>query len=217
MKSNCRASIESGLLSFGHNFMNHWTHGWRIVLSAVLTGGLAIGCATAPAHSDAPPAAGPVQTSLRTGDQITVRIDTGNTGLQSVDAVIDENGEISLPLVNQIKATGLTPSGLAERIKANYVPRFYVHCTVTVLATVRFFYIGGEVRSPGRVNWTEDMTLMKAINTSGGFTDFASLRKVEIIRAKNKLIYNAEDIRQHPEHDVPIQPGDSVYVPRSIF
>jgi protein involved in polysaccharide export with SLBB domain len=160
-----------------------------------------------------------IETRLRTGDQLQVRIEAGNTATapQSIDVAIYENGENSKPLIGRIKAEGLTVGELAERIQANYVPRYYVRCNVTVLVTIRFFYVGGEVRAPGRYNWTEDVTLLKAINTSGGFTDYASRRKVEVARGKERKTFDCEDLRQHPEKDIAILPGDSIYVARSIF
>jgi protein involved in polysaccharide export with SLBB domain len=158
------------------------------------------------------------ETRLRVGDQLQVRLETVSTQLaQQIDTTIDENGEISLPLVGRIKAEGLTPSELAERIQANYVPRFYIRCNATVLTAIRFFYVGGEVRAPGRYNWSEDVTLLKAINTAGGFTDYANRRRVEVSRGKEKKTFNAEELRQHPEKDFAIRPGDSIYIPRSIF
>jgi polysaccharide export outer membrane protein len=158
------------------------------------------------------------ETRLRNGDQVTIRLDTGgNQPPQSLDVLIDGNGEISLPLIGRIKAGGSTPGDLGERIQASYVPRYYVHCNAAVLATVRFFYVGGEVRAPSRYNWTEDVTLLKAINTAGGFTDFANRRKVEVARDKGKQAFDCDELRQHPDKDVPIQPGDSIYIPRSLF
>jgi protein involved in polysaccharide export with SLBB domain len=161
------------------------------------------------------------QTLLRPGDQLTVRLDTSGTSMNSqpvgIELSVDENGDISLPLVGRVPAAGLTTSELAERIQASYVPRYYVHCTATVLAKDRFFYVGGEVRQPSRWPWTEDMTLMKAINTAGGFTDYANRGKVELTRGKTKQTFNCEDLRQNPAKDVAVQPGDSIYVPRSIF
>jgi protein involved in polysaccharide export with SLBB domain len=190
-----------------------------LALSACL---LAAACATdQPPRPAADPAGGTTESRLRSGDQVTVRLDTGgNTEIQRqppIETVIDENGEISLPLIGRVRAAGSTPSEVAERIQASYVPRFYVRCNATVLPTVRFFYVGGEVRGPGRYNWTEDVTILKAINTAGGFTDYANRRKVELARGKNKQTLDVEDIRQHPEKDVAVQPGDSIYVPRSIF
>jgi len=158
---------------------------------------------------------------LRPGDSLSIRIDAGPPTGQSptpVDLSIDDQGNIELPLVGQIKAAGLTASELAERIQSNYVPRYYVRCVASVLVAQRFFYVGGEVKTPGRFLWSEDTTLMKAINTASGFTDYANRRKVELARGKEPLqIFDCEDLMRHPAKDVPIRPGDTVTVPRSVF
>ena len=162
---------------------------------------------------------------MRVGDQLLINLDTGGTAIglgatqapQKLEVVIDENGEISLPLVGRIAAAGLTTSELSERIQANYVPRFYVRCSASALVAVRYFYVGGEVRAPGRYPWSADVTLLKSINTAGGFTDYANRNKVEVARGKENRVFNCEDLRRHPEKDVPIRPGDSIYVARSIF
>ena len=157
---------------------------------------------------------------LRTGDMMTVRIDTGGAQLSTPpasDLSVDEDGNISLPLVGPIKAAGLTTSELAERIQANYVPRYYVRCNATVLVAQRFFYVGGEVRNPGRFAWSDDTTLMKAINTASGFTDYANRQKVQLTRGGKVDVYNCEDLQRNPAKDPPIRPGDTVTVPRSIF
>ncbi len=203
----------------------------RIFLAVVWlsAGALFTGCGTTPGTTPAfTTAAGSAavtqdqagQTRLRRGDTVTVRLDTigqEDKGPQSIDTEIDENGEISLPLIGHIKGEGLTVGELSERIQANYVPRFYIHCNVTILTTVRFFYVGGEVRAPGRYNWSDDVTLLKAINTAGGFSDYANRTKVELARGKDKRVYDCEQLRQHPDQDVSVQPGDSIYVARSIF
>ena len=154
---------------------------------------------------------------LRSGDALTVRVDTGQPQVQQTDLSVDEDGEISLPLVGRIKAAGLSPSELAERIQANYVPRYYVRCTATVLVSQRFFYVGGEVRNPNRYLWSEDTSLLKAISTASGFTDYANRRKVQLIRGKEQQEFDCEELQRHPAKDVPIQPGDTITVPRSIF
>ena len=157
---------------------------------------------------------------LRPGDQIQVRLDfVGQPGatVQTLDLNVDEVGEISLPLVGHIKAVNLTPSELAERIQANYVPRYYVRCTAIVLVAQRFFYIGGEVRNPGRFPWSDDTTLMKAISTASGFTDYANRGKVELVHGTERHVYNCEDIQRNPAKDPPVRPGDTITIPRSIF
>jgi polysaccharide biosynthesis/export protein VpsN len=193
----------------------------RTFLTAVVIGLLVTGCgSTSPisrGHFGSSTESGS-ESHLRNGDQITVRLDVGGTAQpQAIEVAVDENGEISLPLVGRVSAAGATSSELAERIQASYVPRYYVRCSAIVLARDRFFYVGGEVRAPSRYPWTEDISLMKAINTAGGFTDYANRAKVEVTRGKTKQIFNCEDLRQHPAKDVAIQPGDAVYVPRSIF
>lgn len=198
---------------------------WGLLLLLAMA---AAGCGGGGRPSSANPApAGefgqPTENRLRVGDALEVRLVTssaragGQPAAEIVPVIVDENGEISLPLVGRIKAGGATPSELAERIQANYVPRFYVRCNVTVQVAARFFYVGGEVRASGRYPWTEDMTLLKAINAAGSFTDYANRTKVEIVRGREKMVENAEQIRQNPQHDVPIRPGDSIWVPRSIF
>jgi protein involved in polysaccharide export with SLBB domain len=195
----------------------------RSLLFLTVFGLLLTGCSTSDPSSAARQNFGNVgstgtESRLRIGDQITVRLDTGgNRQADMTECMIDEKGEISLPLIGHVQAAGATATELSERIQASYVPRYYVRCTATVLATVRFFYVGGEARAPGRYNWTEDVTLMKAINTAGGFTDYANRNKVEITRGKGKQVFNCDELRQHPSKDVPIQPGDTIYVPRSLF
>jgi polysaccharide export outer membrane protein len=212
--------------------------GRRITLAAIL--GLSAGCSTvndlfgwsnppksSARSSSASTAAAGVSDEeasgrLRTGDEIVIRIDAGAATATSAatpsDVIIDDQGYIELPLVGQIKAAGLTTSELAEHIQSNYVPRYYVRCAVSVLVAQRYFYVGGEVKNPGRFLWSEDTTLMKAINTASGFTDYANRRKVQLARGKELLqIFDCEELMRHPAKDVPVRPGDTVTVPRSIF
>lgn len=187
------------------------------LLLGVSVVGLLIGCSSPTAKSKVTTTE-EIAGRLRPGDQIQVRLDAGSaTAPQTIDATIDENGEISLPLVGHIKAAGLTQSELAESIQANYVPRYYVRCNATVLAAQRFCYIAGEVRSPGRFLWSDDMTLLKAISTAGGFTDYANRGKVELVRGKERQVYNCGDLQRNPGKDPLIRPGDTITVQRSIF
>ena len=215
--------------------------GWRITLVAIL--GLSAGCSTVndlfgrsnPPKSSVRPSSAVATTAtaagvsdeeasgrLRTGDEIVIHIDAGAatavSGVTPSDVTIDNQGNIELPLVGQIKAAGLTTGELAERIESNYVPRYYVRCAVSVIVAQRFFYVGGEVKNPGRFLWSEDTTLLKAINTASGFTDYANRRKVQLARGKEMLqIFDCEQLLRNPAKDVPIRPGDTVTVPRSVF
>jgi protein involved in polysaccharide export with SLBB domain len=221
---------------------NEWVvAGLRITLAVVLS--LSAGCSTvndllgrsnsskSPAQTTSAAATGATTTAgtdedvsgrLRTGDEIVVHVDAGAAtmamGGTPNDVIIDDQGNIELPLVGQIKAAGLTTSELAEHIQSNYVPRYYVRCTATVLVAQRFFYVGGEVRSPGRFPWSEDTTVMKAINTAGGFTDYANRGKVQLARGKEPLqVFDCQELQRNPAKDAPVRPGDTITVPRSVF
>jgi protein involved in polysaccharide export with SLBB domain len=195
------------------------------LLTAALT--LSLGCnllgGSSPARSSKNTVAtgeDEVSGRLRPGDELSIRVEAGPTqgaAATPSDVIINEDGEITLPLVGRIKAGGLTPSELGERIQANYVPRYYVRCTATVIVALRFFYIGGEVHNPGRFAWSEDTTLLKAINTAAGFTDYANRRKVQLVRGKRQQEFDCEELQRNPSKDVQVRPGDTITIPRSIF
>ena len=192
---------------------------WIFGFAVLVFGGLGCGTTTSTGPGNAiRESTTTAESRLRVGDQIQVRVETSTAQPPQVyDLSIDDGGELALPLIDRIKADGLTTFELAQQIQAAYVPRYYIRCVVNVLVSSRFFYVGGELRSPGRYPWTKDVTLLKAINTAGGFTDFANRGRVELTRGKDKQNFDCNDLRQHPEKDLPIQPGDSIYVPRSIF
>jgi len=181
---------------------------------------VATGCGSLSASPGRKRAAG-AETRLRVGDQLQIRLETGGqagAASQLLDVVVDENGQVSLPLIGAVAAAGKTSSELAEQVQSRYVPQFYVRCLVSILTAQRFFYVGGEVRSSGRFPWTEDITLLKAINTAGGFSDYANRGRVEVSReAGGKEVFNCENLRRNPAQDVPIRPGDRIEVPRSFF
>jgi len=81
----------------------------------------------------------------------------------------------------------------------------------------RFVNVGGAVRNPSRVAFTEDLTLLSAINAAGGFNDFADQRHVRLLRGSNVKIYDVRKFRRDPSLDVGLQPGDKVEVPQSFF
>ena len=82
--------------------------------------------------------------------------------------------------------------------------------------TARFVNVGGAVRNPARVPFTEDMTLLAAINAAGGFNDFADQKRVRLLRGSEvKFATSASFARS--SKDVHLQPGDRVEVPQSFF
>src|SRR6478672_12089309 len=100
---------------------------------------------------------------------------------------VDANGMVNMPYINKVRAEGLTPAQLASAIENGYKSAgIYTNPTITIVMQPqsRFVNIGGAVKSPMRVAFTEDMTLLTAINAAGGFNDFADQKRVRLLRGK---------------------------------
>lgn len=154
---------------------------------------------------------------LRPGDSLTIAL-LGIPDPTTHTAQIDEQGLVSLPYIGPVNAAGVTPSELAQRVRETYITRkFYTMLDVSVTVTERFVYIGGEVSQPGRVIWTPDLTLTKAIQAAGGFTLYAKETKVTLVRDQQAHDLNAKLAQRQPAQDPLLMPGDSIQVPRSPF
>ena len=163
------------------------------------------------------------QATLRIGDPIELKIGgvPQDEQLQVNNTyVVDSTGSISLPYINKVKAAGLTPSALARDVESAYrVGKIYTNPNVTIIMqpAARFVNIGGAVRQPSRVPFTEDMTLLTAINAAGGFNEFADQKRVRLLRGSKVQVFDVRQFRKNPEKDVPLQPGDRVEIPQTIF
>jgi len=77
--------------------------------------------------------------------------------------------------------------------------------------------IGGDVKSPQLLSYSPDLTVLRAINAAGGFTEYASPSKVKLLRHGQAIEVDVKAIRKNPSLDIPLQPGDSIEVPRTWF
>jgi polysaccharide export outer membrane protein len=163
------------------------------------------------------------QATLRVGDPVELKI--GGVPIEEQQQLnntytVDANGSISIPYINKVKAEGLTPAQLARSIEETYrANKIYTNPNITILMqpTSRFVNVGGAVRAPNRVPFTEDMTLLAAINAAGGFNDFADQKRVRLLRGKEAKVYDVRQFRRDPSLDVKLRPGDRVEVPQSFF
>jgi protein involved in polysaccharide export with SLBB domain len=163
------------------------------------------------------------QATLRVGDPVEIKI--GGVPQEEQLQVnntytVDANGALNLPYINKIHAQGLTPAQLARNIEQTYKSnKIYTNPTITILMqpTSRFVNVGGAVRSPARIPFTEDITLLTAINAAGGFNDFADQKKVRLLRGNSAKVYDVRQFRRDPSLDVKLQPGDRVEVPQTFF
>jgi polysaccharide export outer membrane protein len=163
------------------------------------------------------------QATLRIGDPIELKIGgvPQDEQLQVNNTyVVDSTGSISLPFINKVRAAGLAPSQLARELEEAYrANKIYTNPNITIIMqpAARFVNVGGAVRQPSRVPFTEDMTLLTAINAAGGFNDFADQKRVRLLRGSEVKIFDIRQFRKNPGKDVSLQPGDRVEVPQTLF
>jgi len=155
---------------------------------------------------------------LNVGDTVMISFTDTPTPIDIKPQRVGEDGNIKLPYNVTVRAVGKTPSQLQDDIRKEYVPRIFVNLTANVKTEERFYYVDGEVRQPSRLPYFGDMTVLRAIATAGGFTDFANRKKVELRRANGqKFTINWEKALQDTKLDLPVFPNDQVTVHKRLF
>jgi protein involved in polysaccharide export with SLBB domain len=131
---------------------------------------------------------------------------------------VREDGTITLLENQTFVVTNKTRGALEQEIRARYVPKIYLRLTVSITPMSQFFYVGGEVKAPQRQLYTGPITVLKAIQACGDFTDFANKKKVKLTRNDGRaLTVNCAKAINNPTLDLPVYPGDKIHVPRSMF
>jgi protein involved in polysaccharide export with SLBB domain len=163
------------------------------------------------------------QATLRVGDPVELKV-AGVPAEEQAQVnniyTVDSTGAINLPYIGKVHAEGLTPAQLSRSIEQAYRSnKIYSNPNITILMqpTSRFVNVGGSVRNPSRVPFTEDMTLLTAINAAGGFNDFADQKRVRLLRGNDATVYDVRRFRKDPSEDVKLRPGDKIEVPQSFF
>ena len=154
---------------------------------------------------------------LRSGDSLTIALQgVPDPSVNSVQ--VDDQGRISLPYIGPLLAAGMNTGELAQRIRETYIAKkFYNTVDVSVSVTERYVYVGGEVVRPGRIVWTPDLTVAKAIQAAGGFTLYAKESRVSLVRDQLPYDLDVKLAQRNPSQDPRLMPGDSIQVPRSPF
>ncbi len=146
---------------------------------------------------------------LGSGDKIKIVV-FGHNDL-SGEYVIDGTGNVSLPLVKEVKAVGLTIQKLERTIINKLQPDFLKNPRVNVeVLNYRPFYIIGEIKKPGSYPYVAGMTVVNAVALAGGYTYRAKEGKV--------LMTLSKDGKQVPAtHNTKVMPGDVIEVPERFF
>jgi polysaccharide export outer membrane protein len=129
------------------------------------------------------------------------------------------DGKVSLPLVNDIQAAGLTPSRLRQELTrrlSEFVPSPEVAVIVREVHSAKVSVVG-SVRSPGRYEMRSPATVLELIALAQGFTDFASRDRIVVLRQNAtpaRITFNYRKIADGTEQDnFLVQPGDIIVVP----
>jgi polysaccharide biosynthesis/export protein len=133
---------------------------------------------------------------------------------------VRSDGKISMPLLNDVQAAGLTPSQLAESITEK-LKKYLSDPRVTVVVTgmnSQRVYVMGEVNHTGAMTLTPNMTVLQAL-ASAGFTQFANTKGIYVLRTENgkqvKLPFNYKQVIKGDSMDqnIALKPGDTIVVP----
>jgi len=148
---------------------------------------------------------------LDTGDKLRVFV-YGQPNLSRL-YVVDQVGNIAVPLIGSVHARGRTTVDLERSIAARLGRQFVRDPQVTVdVAQNRPFFILGEVRLPGQYPYVSGMTVEQAVAIGGGYTERASQRSFRITRKLGALVDQIE-----APGDYTLCPGDTVYVYERFF
>jgi len=149
--------------------------------------------------------------TLGPGDRIRLTV-FGHEDL-SGEFEVDGSGNVSLPLIRNVQAQGLTVGQLEQAVAERLSPDFLKNPSVSVeVLNYRPFYIYGEVKNPGSYPFVNGMTVVNAVALAGGFTYRARTGKVRIIRAGD-----ASRTPKDADKDTAVLPGDVIEVPERYF
>ena len=159
--------------------------------------------------------------TYKIGAQDTLRIDVWREDQLTRTVPVRPDGKITLPLLNDVQAVGLTPMELAAVISEGlkkYITNPQVTVSVTEINSKRI-YVNGEVNRSGAFQLLPHMTILQALSGSGGFTAFARIKNIYILRVRDgkpvRIPFNyKEAIRgKNSEQNIELEAGDVIVVP----
>jgi len=131
------------------------------------------------------------------------------------------DGKITLPLINDVQAAGSTPQQLASAVTEK-LHKFLTEPQVTVIVTQinsQRVFVVGEVLRAGAFPLVPGTTVLQALASAGGFTTFANVKKIHVMRTVNgkhiEIPFNYREVLKgdNPDQNIKLEPGDTVVVP----
>lgn len=150
------------------------------------------------------------------GPEDVIGIQVFHEDALSRQATVRPDGKITMPLIGDLQADGLTPERLRKAIKdALSTLMNNPDVTITVLAVnSKRYTIAGQVTRPGPVALVLPTKVFDALSNVG-FRDFANTKKIKIIRGTKRIPFNYNEVLKgkHLEQNIFLEPGDTIYVP----
>jgi polysaccharide biosynthesis/export protein len=162
-----------------------------------------------------------VDPAYKIGPQDVLKIDVWKEEQLTRTVPVRPDGKITLPLLNDVQAVGLTPMELAGVISdqlKKYINGPQVTVSVTEINSRRV-YVNGEVTKAGAYALLPHMTVLQALSSSGGFTQFARVKNIYVLRTESgkqiKMPFNYKEAvsGKNTAQNVELQPGDVIVVP----
>lgn len=149
---------------------------------------------------------------LNSGDSIRVHV-YGEDDLSFDSLLVGHNGVISYPFLGDIRVAGKTVSEVQEALVTGLKPDYLINPRISVgVVKYRPFFVNGEVRQPGGLDFQPGLTMRKAVSLAGGFTERANKKEMLVIVDSDSA---REEMKVGPEYRV--QPGDIITVQQSFF
>ncbi len=164
----------------------------------------------------------PSASTLGAGDLVEVRV-FQETELSGVFRVSPE-GTIDFPLCGRVAMVGKTTSGAADALTQCLQNGYLKRPSVSVLIreyNSKKVFIFGEVNKPGTFPYEENMNIIQAMTLAGGFTKQAAKNACNVTRIidgqERRIKVAVQEIGTGAEKNFPLQPGDIIFVPESLF
>jgi polysaccharide export outer membrane protein len=213
-------------------FSQPWYRQARRILGISLGLALFTAVAVAPAHAQGgspaakgttPAAATPVDVPADyvVGPEDVLGINFWKDTEMTGDVTVRPDGKITIPLLGDIEASGLSPTQLSDRILAVAKKQIQDPTITVVVRTInsRKVYITGQVANPGAFPLTGPRTVMQLIALAGGLTEYADKKNITITRMEQgkpaSLKFNYNDVAKGKNlaQNIVLKPGDTVVVP----
>jgi polysaccharide export outer membrane protein len=200
-------------------------NGAAVVLELVAACAILAGCQSKePAfHAPSTPTADTNSPSMELREGMTVRISFPGASTLDNTVPIRQDGKISLPMVGEVKAAGLTPQELEKELLRVYGPQLVVkEVTVTVQTSNFEVYVTGAVLRPGKLSSERVETPLEAVIEAGIDHTKANLKKVVVLRDENgkteRFTLNLDaELKGKQSEPFTLKPNDKIYVPEKFM